>query len=436
MEIEENKNSKEEIEEINETETQTEEEPVSETDNSESKMQELPILVNQVKKPKMVTFKGALAIVLAVSFLVTCISVSLTVKLMSGSGYNGLGLSRKNWEKLKWGFETVEDTYYGEIDEEKMVDGALMGLSVALDEYTMYMPKDTADQFMQDVDSDSYSGVGLYIYTNTEDNTITVQSPLKGSPAERAGIKTDDKIIAVDGVSLVGTDLEKASEMMLGEIGTKVNVTFIIAATGERKTVEFTREEIKRETVESEMLENGVGYIEISQFGVNTYSDFVDHYNNLRNEGMEKLVLDLRNNPGGYLDQVVNIADIFVEKGDVIVYTKDKEDNKVEYKARNASVQIDIVVLANGGTASASEILIGALRDYNKAVLVGEKTFGKGVTQVVIPHEDGSAFKVTDTKYYTPNGVCIDKKGFEPDIKVSDEGEEDMVLKEGLKVFE
>lgn len=388
------------------------------------------------KTPKKVSLKSA-AIITAVAVIVSaCLACFGTVSFINLSGYNGLGLDKASWNKIKWGFKAVNDTYYGEIDREKVVDGVLLGLSVALDEYSLYMPKSDAEDFMQSVDGEEYSGVGLYIYNNTEDNTITVISPLSGSPAERAGIKTNDKITAIDKTPVTGADLDKAADMMMGEEGTAVKLTVIKADTGKSEVIELTREKIKLETVGSEMVEGDIGYIQITQFGANTYTEFVEHYNNLCDEGMDRLIIDLRNNAGGYFNQAVNIADIFIDKGEVIVYTKDKNGKKEEYKAVTEAVDIEIVVLANEGTASASEVLIGALCDHGKAVLVGEKTFGKGVTQALITHKDGSAFKITDTKYYTPKGLCIDKKGITPDIEAEDSPEGDLVLEAGIKAFD
>ncbi len=389
-------------------------------------------LKEQESKPKR---KSGAAVAVLCSIISACAAVLLTLLFIDLSGYNGLGLSKEGWEKLKWGFESVNSIYYEDVSEGKLVDGALLGLSSALDDYSLYMSKDDAKSFMQSVDADSYSGVGLYIYNNTEDNTITVITPLSGSPAEKAGIKTNDKIVAVNQKPVTGEDLNEASDMMMGEEGSRVSITVLKADTGKTVELELTREKIKLETVGEEMLDDEIGYIEITQFGVNTYQEFVEHYNSLCDKGMKKLIIDLRNNPGGYFDQAINIADIFIDKGDLIVYTMDKNGKRDDYKAQTAAVDVPIVLLANGGTASASEVLIGALCDSDKAILVGEQTFGKGVTQALRTYGDGSAFKITDTKYYTPSGKCIDKKGIEPDVKVKEGESEDLILEAGIKAF-
>ncbi len=388
------------------------------------------------KPQKTVSLKRAVIITAVAVIVSACLACFGTISFINLSGYNGLGLDKASYNKLKWGFNAVNKTYYGEINKEKLVDGLLMGMSVALDEYSLYMPRKDAEDFLQSVDGEEYSGVGLYIYNNTEDNTITVISPLSGSPAERAGIKTNDKITAIDKTPVTGAELDKAADMMMGKEGTTVKLTVVKADTGKSEVVELKREKIKLETVGSEMLEDEIGYIQITQFGSNTYTEFVEHYNNLCDEGMDKLIIDLRNNAGGYFNQAVNIADIFIDKGEVIVYTKDKDGKKEEYKAATEAVDIEIVILANGGTASASEVLIGALCDHGKAVVVGEKTFGKGVTQALITHKDGSAFKITDTKYYTPKGLCIDKKGINPDIEVDDSVDNELVMQAAAKAFD
>ena len=388
------------------------------------------------KSPKTVSLKRS-AIITAVAVVVSaCLACFGTISFINLSGYNGLGLDKASYNKLKWGFDAVNKTYYGEMDKEKLVDGLLLGMSTALDEYSLYMPKKDAEDFVQSVDGEEYSGVGLYIYNNTEDNTITVISPLSGSPAEKAGIKPNDKITAIDKTPVTGAELDKAADMMMGKEGTAVKLTVVKADTGKSEVIELKREKIKLETVGSEMVEDDIGYIQITQFGSNTYTEFVEHYNTLCDEGMDKLIIDLRNNAGGYFNQAVNIADIFIDKGEVIVYTKDKNGKKEEYKASTEAVDIEIVILANGGTASASEVLIGALCDHGKAIVVGEKTFGKGVTQALITYKDGSAFKITDTKYYTPKGLCIDKKGINPDIEADDSADSDLVLEAGIKAFD
>ncbi len=400
-------------------------------------VKEGPERFHEMKKKKRRTVSLCSAVIVTVILVLLSASAAFvgTLYFVQGGTENGLGLSRENWQKLKWGLDSLRNTYYEDIDEDELIDGALLGMSSVLDDYTVYMNKEEAADFISEVDADSYTGVGLYITMDSEDNTVTVISPLSGSPADKAGIKTGDKIIAVDGISVKGSELEKASDMMLGEAGTTVNVTVIKADTGKTVTLELTRAEVNIDTVYSQMLEDNIGYIGISQFGINTYDEFTAHLNEIKKEGAEKLIIDLRNNPGGYLDQAVEIADLFVDKGDMIVYTMDKNGNKEEYLAQKKSCQMQIVIIANGGTASASEILIGALCDHKKASLVGEKTYGKGVTQTLIPGADGSAFKITDSRYYTPSGKCINEKGISPDVEVQNTETQDLQLKAAIEAL-
>ena len=320
--------------------------------------------------------------------------------------------------KLRNGIWLVKNYFYEDIKSSDIVDGALTGVAYsANDPYTQYMPSDLADDYMESIDSDDYSGVGLYISNDIEDNTVTVVSPLSESPGEKAGIVSGDKILKVNGEKVYGEDLDDVAEKMKGKEGTEVKLTILKKSTGETVDVTLTRSLIKRETVEKKMLDNETGYIQIVQFGLNTFDEFADGFNSLVDEGMKKLVIDLRNNPGGYMEIAVNIADVFIDDG-TIVYTMDKKGRKDVFEAAEGGMNIPIVILSNNGSASASEVLIGALKDNNKAKLVGEKTYGKGVTQIPFKLSDESLLKVTNSRYYTPNGKCIDKEGIEPDYKV------------------
>ncbi len=352
--------------------------------------------------------------------LLAVISFCGALLIMNPFGISGID----DFVKLRAGIGVLKHYYYENLDNGKIVDGVLAGAAYsAEDPYTAYMPAKTAEDYMQEVDSDDYTGVGLYITNDTSDNTVAVVSPLSDSPAEKAGIVSGDKIIAVNGEQVYGENLDEVAEKMKGKADTEVTLTILKKADSSKKDITLKRAVVKRETVEAKMLGEKTGYIEITQFGVNTYDEFVEAFNGLVDKKMETLVIDLRNNPGGYMEMAVNIADTFVEKGKNIVYTMNRTGKKHEYNAKKDKIEIPIVLLSNGGSASASEILIGALRDNGEAVLVGEKTFGKGVTQIPYTFPDGSLMKITDSRYYTPSGKCIDKEGIEPDyeVKMSDE---------------
>lgn len=320
--------------------------------------------------------------------------------------------------KLKQGVTMLEEYYYEDVDTEKLIEGAMTGIALGVDDpYTVYMSKESAQSFIESIESDDYAGVGLYIYLDETDKRVTVSEPIEGSPAYEAGIVKGDKIIAINGETTENMDVDAVAAKMKGAEGTKVVVTILKAVSGEKTDVTLTRAVIERATVESEMITDKTGYIQISQFGVNTYDEFVEEFNTMVGEGMDNLVIDLRDNPGGYLEQAVEIADAFLSDG-VIVYTLKRNGQKKEYNATSKKTTVPMVILVNGNSASASEILVGALKDYGVATIVGEQTFGKGVTQITCDFSDGSLMKVTDSRYYTPNGVCIDHKGIAPDVEV------------------
>lgn len=382
------------------------------------------------------------------SVLVVCsIALVLASALLTIMAVNPFGvLEFDDFFKFNTGVEALKIYFYEDVDNETLVDGALLGLSYSVeDPYTVYMDRDEAKTFLENVESDDYVGIGLYLSNNIEDNSIIVVSPLADSPAEDAGIVSGDKIVEVSGEAVKGEDLNEVAANLRGEEGTSVKIKILKKSTGKTSEVSLTRRTIKRETVNSKLVVDKTGYIQITQFGVNTYEEFVEQYNDLIESGMRQVVIDLRNNPGGYVETATQIADTFLSDG-TIVYTMNKHGEKHEYVAQGEKVEIPMVVLTNGGTASAGEILVGALRDRGIAESVGEKTFGKGVTQIPYQLHDGSIFKITDSKYYTPNGVCIDKEGILPDyeVEMSDEKtaklselslEQDEQLKKAIEVL-
>ncbi len=383
------------------------------------------------------------------SVLVIC-AVALIIVSALGTvmAVNPFGALRfAEFLKFNLGIAVLENLYYENVDTEKLLDGVLLGASSSVeDPYTIYMSKDEAASFVENMESDDYSGVGLYITAGKEGEGVMVISPLAGSPAEKAGIASGDIILSIDGHSVIGVNVDKVASDMKGPEGTEVTLTILKKSSGQTTDIKLTRATIKRETVSSKMLDEKNAYINISQFGINTYSEFVQQYNSLIKQGMKRLVIDLRNNPGGYMEVAVNIADSFIDEGE-IVYTLDKDGDRRDYTATAGKSQLPMVVLTNGGSASASEILVGALRAYDIATIVGEKTFGKGVTQIPYKFWDGSIMKITDSKYYTPDGVCIDHQGITPDVEVKmsiddystiDEADvsRDVQLKKAIEILE
>lgn len=315
-------------------------------------------------------------------------------------------------------YRKIIDKYYlGDIDEEKLKEGAIAGYIKGLDdEYTEYISKEDMADYMADT-TGNFVGVGVYMVQDTEANKIMVLSPIKGSPAEKAGLQPGDYIIAVDGVTYTGEQMTEASNKIKGEAGTTVKLQ--IQRKDETLDIELTRENIKVNPVEGEVLENNIGYIEFSSFDDGTAEEFKMKFEELQGKGIKSLIIDLRNNGGGIVDEALEIANYILDKDSVILYEVDKNNNEtVEKTTDEPIINMPIVILTNENTASSSEILAGALKDHKKATIVGEKTYGKGVIQRLLTLPDGSGLKITSEKYLTPNRIEINKVGIEPDEKV------------------
>ena len=315
-------------------------------------------------------------------------------------------------------YRKIIDKYYlGDIDEEKLKEGAIAGYIKGLDdEYTEYISKEDMADYMADA-TGNFVGVGVYMVQDTEANKIMVLSPIKGSPAEKAGLQPGDYIIAVDGVTYTGEQMTEASNKIKGEAGTTVKLQ--IQRKDETLDIELTRENIKVNPVEGEVLENNIGYIEFSSFDDGTAEEFKIKFEELQGKGIKSLIIDLRNNGGGIVDEALEIANYILDKDSVILYEVDKNNNEtVEKTTDDPIINMPIVILTNENTASSSEILAGALKDHKKATIVGEKTYGKGVIQRLLTLPDGSGLKITSEKYLTPNRTEINKVGIEPDEKV------------------
>lgn len=321
----------------------------------------------------------------------------------------------------------IEDYGIYESDEETMADYASMGLAAAVgDPYTMYFPEKEFTARMDSLQS-VYVGVGATIGADMENDCLVVVSPMDNSPAEKAGVLAGDILLAVDGKAFTGSQVSEAAyDMKNGDIGTTVTVT-LKRGDSEPFDVVITRDKIEKETVTSKLMENDIGYIRISEFDstdgdAGTSKEFAENYKGLIAAGAKKLIIDLRNNPGGEFGAVCDIADMLLPEG-IITYTEDKRGKKETVESDKECCDMPIVVLVNGGSASASEVLTGALKDHQKATVVGTKTFGKGIVQTVIPLTDGSGMSITTSKYFTPNGTCIHDIGIEPDFVVEMETE-------------
>jgi len=315
--------------------------------------------------------------------------------------------------------------YDGKIDDNALVEGAIKGMTAALnDPYTVFMNQKEYEAFSSQTEG-AYSGVGIQI--EVKENNIVVVSTFEDSPAKKAGILPGDIIEKVNGTDVTGKEYDKAVTMMKGKEGTNVDIT-VLRNSKDTHTYTVKRSKITIDTLSGEMLSNNIAYIKLSMFDENTGKNFDSKLKELKDKGAKGLVLDLRQNPGGLLTTCVDVVSNFIPKGKTVVSTVDKNGNKdVRESKGGLAVGMPLVVLTDGLTASASEIVSGAVRDYKIGTLVGEKTFGKGVVQTVVDTGDGTALKVTMAKYYTPNGENIHKIGIEPDVKV--EYPEDLLKK-------
>lgn len=311
----------------------------------------------------------------------------------------------------------LKNEYYENVDENKLLEGAIAGMADSLgDPYTAYYTKEEWKMYSESI-TGSYVGIGVSISLG-EDNLVTIVEPFEGSPAEEAGMKKGDKIIRVDGKDVRGVkDGDAVVNMIRGPEDTKVKITVYRPSNGEMLEFDLTRKKIKIANIKSRMLEDNIGYIRIVKFDSEINKYFNEHLNKLISSGMKALVIDVRDNPGGYYDQVVAICDRLLPEG-TIVYTEDKYKRQDIKKSDAKELGMPIAVLINGNSASASEILAGAIKDHKKGTLVGTKTFGKGLVQASSTLDDGSGLKVTIARYFTPSGVCIHGAGIMPDIEI------------------
>lgn len=321
------------------------------------------------------------------------------------------------FEKLYSTYDTIKDNYYEEIDQDKLVDGAINGMIKSLDDpYSAYMDKKEASSFHESISS-SFEGIGAEI--QEQDEKIMVVSPIKGSPAEKAGVKPNDIILSVDGKSVEGLSSSEAVLKIRGEKGTKVNLS--ISRAGESEPIELTikRDTIPIETVYAEMLDDGVAKVQVTSFSEHTVQELKTALEEMSKKDMKGLVLDLRGNPGGLLDQAIEMASLFIPNGEVVLQVEERSGKKVVEKSKNdGELKIPVVVLIDDGSASASEIVAAAVSESADIPLIGVKSFGKGTVQTAQDFKDGSNFKYTAAKWLTPEGNWIHKKGIKPDINV------------------
>ena len=361
---------------------------------------------------------GSIVLVVVTAMLTSTLQIAIGNKVVIPKD---LYESYKKYNKLIGLEQIVEGDFYKEVSEDDLVQGSIKGMFSGLgDIYSQYYTKEEFESLKEQT-SGSFVGIGVYISPTSDDDYITIIAPIEGSPAEKGGIKSGDKIIKVDDQNVYANDSDKAISMIKGKAGTEVKLT--LKRGEEELNLKIKREEIISKSVDSKVLEDGIGYIKITSFNENTYKEFTEALSNLKKENMKGLVLDLRNNPGGLLDICSEIADDLIGEG-TIVYTKDNKGDKEYIKSDSNKLGLPIAVLVNEGSASASEILTAAIVDNDEGIAIGTTTFGKGLVQSVRELKDGTGYKLTTAQYFTPNDNYIHGKGIEPKIIEKDESKQ------------
>ncbi|UJF33174.1 S41 family peptidase [Paenibacillus hexagrammi] len=328
------------------------------------------------------------------------------------------GLTNKDLSKIATTYQLIESKFLKQTDHDTVVNGAINGMLESLeDPFTVYMDQNEAKQFDESITS-SFQGIGAEV--SSEDGKFVIVSPIKGSPAEKAGIQAHDVIVSVNGEKLDGLTLNQAVMKIRGPKGTQAKLDIVRQGVGDPIQVIVVRDDIDVETVYAEMLPDKIGKIEIRQFSSNTATRFAEELKNLEDQGMKGLVIDVRNDPGGLLNVVVDIVNPFVKDGKPIVQVENRDGKREPTPSTGKGKDYPITVLVNKGSASASEILAGAFQEAVGSKIVGETSYGKGTVQVTFEKEmgDGSNIKMTVYKWLTPNGNWIHKKGIQPDIAV------------------
>ncbi|MFT8320811.1 MAG: S41 family peptidase [Bacillus sp. (in: firmicutes)] len=364
--------------------------------------------------------------------------VCMTGSLLTGAGGTYIGMSSFYKEKLEansytkdgghtdsltkveTAYDLIFNNYVEKVDKKKLEEGAIKGMLSTLDDpYSVYMDKDTAKQFDQALDP-SFEGIGAEV--STEDGKIVIVAPIKGSPAEKAGVKPNDEIVKVDGQNVKGEDLYEVIKKIRGKKGSKVELEIVRSGLDNPLTMSVVRDEVPQITVYSSIKREGgenIGYLQITSFSEETASEFDNAMKALEKKGISGLVLDVRGNPGGLLSSVNSILEEFVTEQKPYVQIEHRDGQKETYYSHlKTKKDYPVVVLVDKGSASASEILAGALKEAANYTLIGEKTFGKGTVQQAVPMDDGSKIKLTLFKWLTPDGNWIHKKGIEPNLEV------------------
>ncbi len=361
-------------------------------------------------------WQGALFGALAILLIAGLVSCGLKAGNKGQSGQNVV--SENTEKKLSTLKSLIDEKYLGEVDEEQLEQGILEGYISGLDDpYSVYYGEEETRAFMETTEGE-YEGIGAVLTQEKDSGIITMTHIYEDSPAMKAGLKDNDILYKVGDMEVTGMDLNEVVSHIRGEGGTEVEMTVLRGEKNEEVTVTAVRDKIETQTVETKMLDGGIGYLAISEFDSVTYDQYVKGLDSLTGQGMKALIVDLRGNPGGNLDTVCDILDLMLPEG-LIVYTQDKNGNKQEMTSDDENqFTLPMTVLVNGNSASASEIYAGAVQDYGLGKIIGTQTYGKGVVQQIFDLKDNTCVKLTISEYYTPNGRNINGKGITPDVEV------------------
>ncbi len=360
-------------------------------------------------------------LILIVIIVTTLLTAFATYQYLQTAGNIGSKITTDSLSGLEYTLSRfrseLEKKYIGEINDEDLIEGAIKGYIAGLgDPYTVYYTKEEMEDIMQETNG-NYVGIGIYMTLDTEKNAILVLNPIEDSPAQKAGILPGDIITKVDGQTYTGEQLDEASSKIKGEEGSKV--TLEILRGTETMTFEITRQKVLISHITTEVLEDSIGYIAISDFEGGCADEFKEKYLELEEQGITRLIIDIRNNGGGIVDECIEIAEMITDKGSTLLITTDKQGKEEITKSnKDPIINMPIVLLTNEYSASASEILAGALKENGKATLVGMTTYGKGVIQELHQLSDGSGLKITTNEYFTPNRNAIHEIGITPDVEV------------------
>ncbi len=328
-------------------------------------------------------------------------------------------------QKAKYIEETVKESYTGDIDDDQMEEYMYKGMMASLgDPYSAYYTSEEYEELTTET-TGSYEGIGVVMQQDVNTGEVKVVRCYEGAPGEKAGLLPEDVLVEVNGESVSGMELSEVVDKVKSSQDQVAHLTIAREGESEYLEIDVHLEEVNIPVVQSEMLEDNIGYIALYEFTEQTEPQYMEAFEALKDQGMERLIIDVRNNPGGLLTSVCDILEDILPEG-LIVYTEDKNGEREEYTCDGENeLDIPLAVLVNGNSASASEIFAGAIQDYSKGTIVGTTTFGKGIVQSLIPFNDGSAIKTTTAKYYTPSGKCIHGTGIQPDVEVE--------LSEGLE---